>query len=85
MDELLKQINTKRKLIEGTRDSLKRALGNQNATSTERQKNTIRKVADEIYELKVKVQENRIERGDDEAEIKNVDGQYRSRTRDLGR
>ena len=70
MDELLKQIATKRKLIQGTRESLKRAVENQNAANTERQKSTIRKVADEIYELKVKVQEKRIEQVDSEEDIK---------------
>ena len=45
----------------------------QNVTSAERQKNTIRKVADEIYELRAEsVQESRIEKGDDEGEIKTL-------------
>ena len=57
-------------LIQSTLKTLKQALDSQNVTSAERQKNTIRKVADEIYELRVSVQENRIEKGDDEGEIK---------------
>ena len=44
--------------------------GNANVTSAERQKKTIRKVADEIYELRVSAQESRMEKGDDEREIK---------------
>ena len=49
---------------------MKQALDSQNATSAECQKNTIRKVVDEIYKLRVSVQESRIEKGDDEGEIK---------------
>ena len=60
---------TERILIQSTLKTLKQALDSQNVTSAERQKNTIRKVADEIYELRVSVQENRIEKGDDEGEI----------------
>ena len=60
----------KRILIQSTLKTLKQALDSQNVTSAERQKNTIRKVADEIYELRVSVQESRIEKGDDDGEIK---------------
>ena len=45
-------------------------LKSPNVTSAERQKKAIRKVADEIYELRVSVQESRMEKGDDEREIK---------------
>ena len=70
MEGLLKKIETKRILIQSTLKTLKQALDSQNVKSAERQKNTIRKVADEIYELRVSVQESRIEKGDDEGEIK---------------
>ena len=70
MEGLLKKIETKRVLIQSTLKTLKQALDSQNVTSAERQKNTIRKVADEIYELRVSVQESRIEKGDDDGEIK---------------
>ena len=70
MDEYLKQIGTKQKIIQGTRDAIKRAIENRNATSIERQRKTITKTAEEIYELKVKIHEIRIERGDNEDEIK---------------
>ena len=70
MKGLLKKIETKRILIQSTLKTLKQTLDSQNVTSADRQKNTIRKVADEIYELRVSVQESRIEKGDDEGEIK---------------
>ena len=70
MEGLLKKIETKRILIQSTLRTLKHVLDSQNITSAERQKNTIRKVADEIYELRVSVQESRIEKGDCEGEIK---------------
>ena len=62
MDELLKQIDNKRELVRVTRDALKRAIENRSLTSIERQKGTITKTANEIYELKVNVQAIRIER-----------------------
>ena len=70
MEGLLKKFETKRILIQSTLKTLKQALDSQNVTSAERQKKTIRKVADKIYELRVSVQESRIEKGDDEGEIK---------------
>ena len=70
MKGLLKKIETKRILIQSTLKTLKQALDSQNVTSADRQKNTIRKVADEIYELRGSVQESRIEKRDDEGEIK---------------
>ena len=70
MEGLLKKIETKRILIQSTPKTLKQALDSQNVTSAERQKNTIREVADEIYELRVSVQESCIEKGDDDEEIK---------------
>ena len=59
-------------MIQITLKTLKQGLDSQIVTSAERQKNTIRKVADEIYELRVSVQESRIEKGDDEGEIKTL-------------
>ena len=60
MDEILKQIDTKRKLIQSTCEALKRAIDNKNLVSIERQRSTITKTANEVYELNVKVQELRI-------------------------
>ena len=69
MDELLKQIDNKRELVRVTRDALKRAIENKSLTSIERQKGTITKTANEIYELKVNVQAIRIEKGDNAEDI----------------
>ncbi|XP_028415664.1 uncharacterized protein LOC114539027 [Dendronephthya gigantea] len=70
MEEAIKQIEIKQKLAQGTCETLERAIERRNITSIERHKNTIRKTADEIYELKVKVQEIRIGNGDEASEIK---------------
>ncbi|CAB3994749.1 Hypothetical predicted protein [Paramuricea clavata] len=69
MDELLKQIDNKRELVRVTRDALKRAIENRSLTSIERQKGTITKTANEIYELKVNVQAIRIGKGDNAEDI----------------
>ena len=70
MDELVKQIKTKRELVLSACDALKRAIENRSETNIGRQKTTITKNANEIHELKVKVQEMRIHKGDDKDEIK---------------
>ena len=69
MDELVKRIEAKRKVVQSTREAMKRAIENQNTASIQRQKNIIKKTVGEIYELKVEVQEIRIQKGDDEEEI----------------
>ena len=69
MDELLKQIDNKRELVRVTRDALKRAIENRSLTSIDRQKGTITKTANEIYEIKVNVQAIRIEKGDKAEDI----------------
>ena len=66
----MKQIKTKCELVLNVCDALKRAIENQSETNIERQKTTIAKTANEIHELKVKVQEMRIHKGDDKDEIK---------------
>ncbi|XP_028408199.1 uncharacterized protein LOC114530777 [Dendronephthya gigantea] len=82
MEELVKRIDTKRKVILSTSDTIKRAIENRNVASIERQRNTMRKAADEIYELKVQVQEIRIQKDDNEDEIqswtKNIEQELES-------
>ena len=65
MEELLKAIDTKRELLRVTRENIGKALDKKNATSVERQKKTIEKTVQEIYEIKVKIQELKIQSGED--------------------
>ena len=69
MEELMKQIGIKRKLIFNARETIKRSIEKRNTTGIERQKTTVSKLTSEIDHLKFRIQELRIERSDNDDEI----------------
>lgn len=75
MKDSLKEINAKLELLRVTHEGTKRVVDKKNITAIERQKKTIARTVEEIHELKVKVQEQKILKKEKGEEIEEWTGQ----------
>ncbi len=70
LETLLKSVGTKLQMLKFINEDVKEVLGSNNVTTMERKVKTLQGKIDEIHDLVTKVQEARIEKGDDIQEIR---------------
>ena len=64
LEELNKAIETKIQLLKFTHEQAEKAIEKGNITAMERQRKTLATKVEEVHDIQVKVQERRIEKGD---------------------
>lgn len=69
LEELNKAIETKIQLLKFTHEQAEKAIEKGNITAMERQRKTLATKVEEVHDIQVKVQERRIEKGDNLEEI----------------
>ena len=70
METLLKSVNTKLQMLEFTNESVREALEKRHVPTMERKLKTLQDKIDEIQDLETKIQEAKIEKGENIQDIK---------------
>ncbi|CAB4017741.1 Pro-Pol poly, partial [Paramuricea clavata] len=70
METLLKSVNTKLQMLEFTNESVREALEKRHVPTMERKLKTLQDEIDEIQDLETKIQEAKIEKGENIEDIK---------------
>ena len=70
METLLKSVNTKLQMLEFTNEGVREALEKRHVPSMERKLKTLQDKIDEIQDLETKIQEAKIEKGENIQDIK---------------
>ena len=78
METLLKSVNTKLQMLEFTNESVREALEKRHVPNMERKLKTLQEKIDEIQDLETKIQEAKLEKGENIQDIKEWSGKIES-------